>query len=935
MRIADARLFQVGNNEYVPGPVSLDQPVGTLPVVDDARWSAALTSHSWIALVFWIVLLVVLQAAMWPLVRQVFRRFPDRGWAFGRLVTMLTAGYLVWLGARVELISFRAVWCGTAVIAVAAGSFLTGRWLRSGSPDNEREPWFRNGYIVAAEGVFWGVFALFLLYRFINPDSYHIVSGGEKPMEFAHINAILRSAHFPPYDPWYSDGTLNYYYYGMYLMAFLMKLTGIPSEIAFNLAQPTVIAMLATGAFGLSMALAKSLTARRLYTFVGGVAGLVLVSFAGNLVAAARFLSGLTGSMVSSRDYGYWFWGPTRIVAYTINEFPYFTATYADLHAHVVALPMTVLVVALCFALVGSPREMLLTVARPQADLRSTVRVTLTLALAALTLGSLYSTNAWDVPTYAALTVVSLLLATRGLRGLPIRMAVTLGLTLLVGVVAFLVALPFASNYISFYGEIGTGETVSAPVEVLGHFGLFFVIVPLGLLYLNSRNWRGAPWFAQPWLYLAAVSAILLYRLWAVDESELTIEFADGLLVLVVTAWLALSVIAGGGNRKMDFGLPGWAGPVLAILVWVGVIVALVVDKIALGLFLAIGGIAVVTFITRTGIGERFIAVLLAGAMLIGAGMEVVYLVDGLDGAVWYRMNTVFKFYNQVWILAAIGSGTLIAMMARAAFADAPQRETATEPPKDVELSPNAATAGTGYPVFMDEAPANDTEPDPGPPLLPEYGHRGLMAQTWAQFGLIVTCLVVMASLAYPALATKVRLDQHFIQDGASPTLNALDWMDYGLVPEYGTGGVLFSYDEDRRVIEWFNDEVPGSPVIAEASIDQYWCAGSRIAIHTGLPVVVGWPWHEVQQRDWTDIHERQETLRTLYTSTDIAQKEAILERYRVEYVIVGDLERNYPTNNCHSTDNAAGVEAFQSMVGTSLEVAFQAGDTVVYQVIR
>ena len=53
-------------------------------------------------------------------------------------------------------------------------------------------------------------------------------------MEFAHLNAVLRSAHFPPVDPWYAGGYLNYYYYGTYLVAFMIKLTGIPSEIAFT-----------------------------------------------------------------------------------------------------------------------------------------------------------------------------------------------------------------------------------------------------------------------------------------------------------------------------------------------------------------------------------------------------------------------------------------------------------------------------------------------------------------------------------------------------------------------------------------------------------------------------------------------------------------------------------------------------------------------------
>ena len=54
------------------------------------------------------------------------------------------------------------------------------------------------------------------------------------------LNAIFRSAHFPPYDPYFAGGILNYYYYGLYLVSLPIKLTGIPPEVAFNLAVPSL-----------------------------------------------------------------------------------------------------------------------------------------------------------------------------------------------------------------------------------------------------------------------------------------------------------------------------------------------------------------------------------------------------------------------------------------------------------------------------------------------------------------------------------------------------------------------------------------------------------------------------------------------------------------------------------------------------------------------
>ena len=77
-------------------------------------------------------------------------------------------------------------------------------------------------------------------------------------MDFSYFNAILKSTSFPPYDPWFAGGYINYYYYGFVLVATPVKLLGIVPTIAYNFILPTLFAIVATSAFSLGWNLLAS-----------------------------------------------------------------------------------------------------------------------------------------------------------------------------------------------------------------------------------------------------------------------------------------------------------------------------------------------------------------------------------------------------------------------------------------------------------------------------------------------------------------------------------------------------------------------------------------------------------------------------------------------------------------------------------------------------
>lgn len=852
----------------------LDEPVQDLPVVDDARWSSQWTDRTGIAVVFWVVLLVLLSIGGQPLARLLLGSFPDGGQGFARILVLIVAGWLVWFSASFGIIEFRVVWAWYAVVAVA----VTG-WMLAHSPLRVDSPAASTRAVFGAEAAFWIVFLLFLAFRFINPDSWHPIWGGEKPMEFAHINAILRTPSFPAFDPWFSGGVLNYYYYGEYLVAFLIKLTGIPSEIAFNLAQPTFMGLAASAMYSIVVALSSRLSRDRVDPLVAGFFGVVIFCLIGNLVSVWELLRALP----NRPDFSFaWTWNASRAIDGAITEFPYFTGLYADLHAHLIALPITILVMALGFALATEPNSIVGAIPK--------------LVLLSLSLGTLSAANAWDVPVYAVLMIAAVFLWTAPFHSPLFRIVMTVLISGSTGLLGYVMFKPFHDHFIALFDTLGRVTRGTDLGQFTLHFGGLLGILALAMFTSGLLSWSAV---AKRWRNTAVavfVLALILAIAAQVWRPQLQ-AFPSG-----STETIVLSLIAAGAlvmillRAQTD----PYIAAVVVIIAVIGMawLVALGWPVLALGLLLAACG--ALTFFAFADRSASFYGLVLAAAGSIIAGVELVFVVDDLATLpAWYRMNTVFKLYYQVWtMLSLLAAVTLAVLISRKSI-----------PVKTWQFTPRGFVSMTEY---QSSPRTNRT-----------------------RLGIAGCTLLIALSLVYPVVATIPRLELRFPGHPAPGTLNALDWMRYGTIQN--SAGQIIHFDGDLAAIHWFQNNVSGTPVIAEASIGPYRGDGSRFSIALGLPDVLGWDRHERQQRPYPEIAQRDQDVRDLYDSGSIERKREIIDHYGIAYIIVGDVERlsAWPANPNRPYASAEGITALAAMTGTDLEIAFEQDSTIVYRVAR
>jgi len=197
-------------------------------------------------LIKWWIFFEIIGWIAFPLCFTLFKNLYTKGYSFSKITGLLFWGYAYWIGNTFGIIGNTKLGAVFALIAILSASIYS---IYKKHLWTEICDWIREHIrIILFSEVLFLISVLFMtMMRGANPE----IIGTEKPMELAFINGILRSPSFPPNDPWLAGYSISYYYFGYLIIAAVIKIIGTDSGIAFNLALIFWFALISVGAFGI------------------------------------------------------------------------------------------------------------------------------------------------------------------------------------------------------------------------------------------------------------------------------------------------------------------------------------------------------------------------------------------------------------------------------------------------------------------------------------------------------------------------------------------------------------------------------------------------------------------------------------------------------------------------------------------------------------
>ncbi len=614
----------------------------------------------------WYLVLQFFAVVGLPVAMAVFHKLPSRGYATAKALGLLLSGVIFWWGGTLHL------WGNTGgAVMVAAGIVAGSGLLLMRGHYGEVAPWWREQrrHVAVVEILFLAALVLWSLVRASQPQLQ--TAGGEKWMEIAFLNAGLRMPFAPPHDPWLSGFAISYYYLGYILLAMITRLAVLPSTVAFNLGNAGWYALVAVQAYGIVYDLLAqapgtgrrrvfgSLLAPLMLLVTGNGVGLLEVLHARGLLPAGfwkwldigRLSDAPEPPYTSLPQRFFWWWQASRTLRdrtpwgepqEVIDEFPAFSFLLGDMHPHLLAMPFVLVAITLALHAYRAAADRSDSPMTPVQGWRSRWGV-LTARLVPMTgyavvLGALGFLNTWDFPIYWALLVAAWVLgryvrAPKSLKSFLDVLWRAFPEAIALGILSIVLYLPFWIGLRSQAGGILPNLfNATRPQQFVVMF--LPLLVPLvGIVYGAVRE-RAIRWHRAVGLGVAFMVVIAVV----------------GLLVGAIAAYPYLLIILRGESVQGYSLAPETALAAVRQRLaqpWTGLALAIGVGAVLLALLQGPGRDETAAGTERITVDGGFPLLLALFGLLLALAPEFIYLQD----VFMTRMNTIFKFYFQAWVL--------------------------------------------------------------------------------------------------------------------------------------------------------------------------------------------------------------------------------------------------------------------------------------------
>jgi YYY domain-containing protein len=413
--------------------------------------------------------------------------------AAGRVLGLLLLSLLTFWGASLHLLPLHFVPPLVYIATFSGAIFALTCTLGRARSHTEFWEWLlaQRAALLTSDLIFLGAFGFFVWLRCLHP----VLNEFEKPMDSAIIGTLTRTDFLPAENPWFAGMPFtNYYYFGHFMGALLLRSLGGPLPYAYNLIQPAFCAFFLSVFWSLVAAFCRS-NAR-------GALVMAIVTLCGNFEPLRQWLFASPNLNRSAAFPFLNWWSTSRVIEGTINEYPFFTLALGDAHAHFFALAITSLVLCSCLELLVSLNKTIST------SLWKEHRILLLLCLLAAALGALLMTNAWDFPVYLLLAITCLTIG--AMRRKETTSASLFFVVLLLVFLSLLTAIPFLAHFKSQTGGFALEFWLPENRQFLLIWGAFLGLWTMGLLLGTTAPNRKWALLALALLLMGTVSAGVL-----------------------------------------------------------------------------------------------------------------------------------------------------------------------------------------------------------------------------------------------------------------------------------------------------------------------------------------------------------------------------------------------------------------------------------------